>query len=133
MKRMTAGSIEQLLKFGLVGVFNTLISLAIYYAFVCFDEGLYLVGNVVGWIVSVANAFFLNDHFVFKNEKRGINTQLKKVAKTYLSYGATFLLNTLLLYLEVDTLSWSPVMCPVLNLLATVPANFVLNKFWTFR
>ena len=58
---------------------------------------------------------------------------LKKLAKTYLCYGATFLLSTGLLFLEVEILHWSAVISPVLNLLITIPLNFLLNKFWAFQ
>jgi putative flippase GtrA len=58
---------------------------------------------------------------------------LKRIGKTYLSYGATFLLSTVLLYLEVDVWQWSAVIAPVANLLITIPLNFLLNKFWAFK
>lgn len=123
----------QFLKFGIVGISNTLISLIIYYIFLWIDARLYLVGNISGWIVSVANAFFWNNKFVFSSNDNSWKMMLKKLGKTYLSYGATFLVNTILLYIEVDCLGWSAVLCPILNLLVTIPANFLLNKFWTFR
>lgn len=133
MKLPNKASLIQFIKFGLVGVSNTLISLAVYYVFLWIDAELYLVGNVVGWIVSVANAFFWNNKYVFTSTASGWKAGLKKLGKTYLSYGATFLLSTGLLYLEVDILHWSAVISPVLNLLITIPLNFLLNKFWAFR
>ncbi len=122
----------QFLKFGLVGISNTVISLLIYYLFLWISPALYLVGNVTGWIVSVANSFFWNNKYVFKGAS-GKRKLLKKLGKTYLSYGATFLLGTALLYLEVDVWRWSAAICPLLNLVITIPLNFLLNKFWAFR
>lgn len=126
-------SILQFLKFGIVGISNTLISLAVYYLFLWFDPTLYLLGNIVGWFVSVANAFFWNNKYVFQSKSSDMAAFLKKLGKTYLSYGVTFLLSTVLLYLEVEVLNWSTVVSPVLNLLITIPLNFLLNKFWTFH
>lgn len=126
-------SIMQFIKFGVVGVSNTAVSLAIYYLVLWIDLRLYLLGNVLGWIVSVANAFFWNNKYVFQRSVSGTEELLKKLGKTYLSYGATFLLSTGLLYLEVDIFCWSAVFSPVLNLLITIPLNFLLNKFWTFH
>lgn len=125
-------AVLQFIKFGLVGVSNTLISLAIYYVFLAVDERLYLVGNVVGWIVSVANSFFWNKKYVFAGKNDDYKESLKKLIKTYLCYGGTFLLSELLLFIQVDILNWSSVVCPVINLLITIPINFVLNKFWAF-
>lgn len=133
MKLPDKALVVQFIKFGLVGVSNTLISLAVYYVFLWISKDLYLWGNVMGWIVSVANAFFWNNKFVFTGSQTGWKAALKKLGKTYFSYGATFVLSTVLLYLEVDLLHWSAVISPVLNLLVTIPLNFLLNKFWAFR
>lgn len=133
MKLPQQEAFVQFIKFAIVGASNTLISLAIYYFFLWLDPSWYLWGNVVGWAVSVANAFFWSNRYVFANGERGLSAGLKKLGKTYLCYGATFLLSTLLLYLEVDMWRWSAVFSPLLNLLVTVPLNFLLNKFWAFR
>lgn len=133
MKLPEKQSLLQFVKFGIVGVSNTGISLLIYYIFIWIDPDYYLLGNIVGWIVSVANAFFWNNRFVFQKAAENVRSLLKRVGKTYLSYGATFLLSTVLLYVEVDILNWSEIICPILNLLITIPLNFVFNKFWTFR
>lgn len=123
----------QFIKFGAVGILNTLISLIIYYFFLYIDKRLYLIGKTIGWIVSVGNAFFWNNKFVFFSESNTWKDTLAKLKKTYLSYGATFLLTIILLYIEVDMLNWSAVLCPIINLLITIPVNFILNKFWAFR
>lgn len=133
MKLPEKQSLIQFVKFGIVGVSNTGISLLIYYIFIWIDPEYYLLGNIVGWIVSVANAFFWNNSFVFQKAAENARSLLKRAGKTYLSYGATFLLSTVLLYVEVDVLNWSEIICPILNLLVTIPLNFVFNKFWTFR
>lgn len=123
----------QFLKFGIVGISNTFLSLLIYYIFIWIDENLYLIGNIVGWLISVANAFFWNNKYVFMSESSGWRGTLKKIGKTYFSYGATFLISTGMLYLEIDILHWSAVISPILNLAITIPLNFLLNKFWAFR
>lgn len=123
----------EFLKFGIVGVSNTAISLAIYYLFIWHDPQYYIAGNVLGWIVSVANSFIWNSVFVFKSKYDSIWSKLKGLMKSYVSYGGVFLLTTALLYIEVDVLTWSEVICPIINLFITVPLNYLLNKFWTFR
>lgn len=49
---------KQFIKFGLVGVSNTAVSMAVYYIFLWIDPGLYMVGSILGTILSIANAFF---------------------------------------------------------------------------
>lgn len=122
----------QFIKFGFVGVSNTLISLAVYY--VCLYFGLhYVMANTLGFVVGTINAYFWNNRFVFKKEEGEIRDTQKSVVKVFISYGFTLGLSTVLLAFWVDGLQISENVAPILNLLVTIPLNFVLNKFWAFR
>lgn len=123
----------QFIKFGAVGISNTIIALAIYYLFLFINHELYLIGNLVGWVVSVANAFYWNYRFVFHDHVANKKVLLTKIRKTYLSYGGIFMLSTVLLFLEIELFGWPTEIGPVVNLIITIPLNFFLNKFWTFR
>lgn len=123
----------QFIKFGLVGVSNTLVAWTCYYFFLWIDEELYMAGSFVGGIVSIANAFYWNDKYVFKNNNNDWKSKLKRLGKTYISYGGTSLLGMILLWVEVNFLGISKVLAPPITLLITVPLNFCINKFWTFR
>ncbi len=125
-------SVLQFVKFGLVGVSNTIVSWICYYLFLWIDEELYLIGGIVGTGVSIANAFFWNDRFVFKNKNNDWKSKLQRLGRTYISYGGTSLLGMVLLWFEVNILFISKAMAPPINLLITVPLNFLINKFWTF-
>ena len=124
----------QFIKFGLVGVSNTLISLGVYW--LCY-YGLgwhYQLSNVISFVVSVSNAYFWNSRYVFKS---GVNYTVRQHVKAYfkafVSYGSTFLLSTALLTLWVEGCGISAGIAPLINLLITIPLNFVLNKYWAFR
>lgn len=120
----------QFIKFCVVGVSNTLIALVIYYVFVIIDKDLYIVGNSVGFVVSVLNAYYWNNKYVFKkNEKSTIKT----LTRTFTAYGSTFLLSTVFLYLMVHKMGISEMIAPLINLIITIPLNFIINKLWTFK
>ena len=125
-----SGSImKQFFKFGVVGISNTLIALAVYYVLIYWGI-YYILANVAAFAVSVCNAYFWNSRYVFsKKDDEGI----KPFVKTFLAYGGTFLLSTALLFCMVDVLHISQWLAPLINLCITVPLNFLLNKFWTFR
>lgn len=123
----------QFFKFGLVGLSNTAVSLGVYYLFLWLDPDLYMVGSVLGTILSIANAFFWNDRFVFKGQKRDLKSTLKRLGKTYISYGGTSILSNVLLWAEVTFFRVGKTFAPIVNLLITIPLNFVINKLWTFR
>lgn len=133
MSQKLISIITQLIKFGIIGVLNTGISLAVYYIFVFINPQLYLIGNIVGFLVSTFNAYFWNNKFVFKNQNKQENKRLAKILKTYVSYGISLGISTLLLYLFVDVLSISDKIAPLLGLVITIPLNFLMNKFWVYR
>lgn len=118
----------QFTKFALVGCLNTIIALAVYY--VCLWLGCYyLTANIVSWFISVFNAFYWNNKYVFKNNV----VWWKGLIKTYLSYGVSFVSGTIFLYLQVEWCEISEIIAPIFTLFLTVPMNFVFNKFWTFK
>ena len=123
----------QFVKFGLVGVSNTLVSWAVYYLFLWLNEDLYMAGTVAGTVVSIYNAFFWNDRFVFKGGDRDRKSRLKRLGKTYVSYGFTSLLSIALVWAEVNLLGISKALAPIVTLVVTIPLNFLINKFWTFK
>lgn len=123
----------QFFKFGLVGVSNTVVSMGIYYLFLWLNPELYMVGSILGTILSIANAFIWNDLFVFTGNPKDFRSVMKRLGKTYVSYGGTSLLSTVLLWLEVNLLGISKVIAPIINLVITIPLNFVINKLWTFH
>lgn len=124
-------NIVQFIKFGIVGASNTAISLGIYYLFIFLNKDLYLIGSIVGFFVSVLNSYYWNNKYVFKSQ--GIGSTMKKLLKTYISYGSTALLSTLLLFIEVEYLSVNEAIAPLINMIITIPLNFILNKIWTFK
>ena len=58
----------------------------------------------------------------------------KALLKTYVSYSFTGLfLCTALLVLWVQVLHISEFVAPLINLVVSVPVNFLINKFWAFK
>ena len=118
----------QFIKFGIVGISNTAVGFGVYYA-LYFCHVNYLIANGVSWVISVFNAFYWNNKYVFQSG----SGWWKTLFRTYISYGASLLVSTFLMYVLVEFLSVTPVQAPVLCLLITIPLNFILNKFWAFR
>ncbi len=121
-------SIVQFIKFGIVGVSNTFIALTVYYLLLWLGA-IYLIANTISWIVSVFNAFYWNNRCVFENDI----PWLKAIIKTYISYGVSFVAGTILLIIFVEVCNISDKIAPLLTLLLTIPMNFIMNKYWTFK
>lgn len=125
--------VSQVIKFGLVGVANTIINYAVY-SFCVYLGVHYLLSNILGFIVSVLNAYYWSDRYVFKKKEGEYRGIVKTLLKTYLSYGSTcLLLASVLLYIYVDKFHISEYIAQLLVLIITIPLNFIINKFWSFK
>ena len=125
--------IKQFIKFGIVGLSNTLISYVVYVVLVYLKMH-YILANIIGFLVSVLNAYYWNNKYVFKEQEGEQRVWWKTLGKTFLSYAGTGLvLSNVLLVVWVDWLGISEIIAPIINLLITVPLNFIMNKYWALR
>lgn len=134
-------SFMQFVKFGIVGVSNTVISYVLYVGSLVFLNSVggigrynYLIAQVVAFVLSVLWSFYWNNKMVFVLEEGKKRSIWKSLIKTYISYSFTGLfLNSILLILWVDILRISEFIAPIINLLISVPLNFIINKLWAFK
>ena len=119
----------QFIRFGIVGVSNTLIFFVIYYPFL-FIGVHYIIANFVAFVIATLNSFFLNRKFVFKKADGKKSAQLTRV---FFAYGFTVSLSTVMLFLLIDIFGISQYIAPLITFCFTIPTNFLLNKFWAFR
>lgn len=147
----------QFIKFGLVGVSNTLVSEGIYCVLVFFHMP-YLPAYFIGFSLSVLNAYYWSNKYVFKADPEGERRVWWKVLlRTYAAYFWGFVVSAVLLVVWIDVVQLSrylgglaaifsehgfpqadagflgKTLAAGLNLLITVPMNFVVNKFWAYR
>lgn len=136
----------QFIKFGFVGGINTTVSLVIYYLFLRINPELYLLGNIVGFLIATLNAYYWNDRFVFRDKtspysaeksvesvEKELPQSWTKLIKTYISYGLSLGLSTALLYFWVQVIDISKTIAPAVNLVITIPLNFCMNRFWVYK
>lgn len=131
----------QFIKFGIVGFSNTVISYVLYTGGLLLFRKLrifgsidYLAAQLIAFVISVLWSFYWNNRYVFKVEEGKKRSLWKSLLKTYISYSFTGLfLSSLLLVLWVQILHISEFAAPVINLVITVPLNFMINRQWAFR
>lgn len=132
-------SLTQFIKFGIVGVSNTVVSyvINILVLFVMKPVNVswdYFVGNIVAFLLSVLWSFYWNNKYVFTLEEGKSRSIGKALLKTYISYGFTgIILNNILSWIWVEVLGISKYIAPIINLVVSVPINFFMNKLWAFR
>ncbi len=122
----------QFVKFGLVGLSNTLLTYVVYAILVTLGLH-YQLSNVISYAAGIFNSYYWNNKYVFQEEEGQRRNHVKALAKVFASYGFTFCIGAVLLYVWVDVLGISSYLGPVINLLVTIPLNFILNKLWAFH
>ena len=133
--------IKQFIKFGIVGFSNTIISYLIYVGglsllqrYSLFSQYDYMICSVIAFALSVLWSFFWNNRYTFQKKEGEERNLFSALLKTYVSYSFTGLfLSNVLLYIQVNNIGISKVIAPIINLIVTVPLNFVMNKYWAFK
>ena len=123
----------QFIKFGTVGAINTVLSYAItngaYYLLHLHEQ----ISNIIAFVITVFISFMLNGRFVFTENKEERNFW-KSLLKVYASYSITgVFLTAILLYIEEELLGIPHYIATLINLVVTIPLNFILNKFWAYK
>ena len=132
-------NLVQFVKFGIVGASNTLISYGLNILVLRILQPYhlswdYVAGNVVAFILSVLWSFYWNNKYVFtKNDGESRNVW-KALLKTYIAYGFTGIVMTnVLSWVWIDLLGISKYVAPLINLVISIPLNFLINKLWAFK
>ena len=151
-------AIWQFIKFGMVGAMNTIVNYVIYsICYYAFHTNVH-VANIMGFVISVLNAYIWQSKFVFKeSSKAAPRVWWKVLIKKYISYSFSglFLTEILLLFwlnvinlgqylggiatwlggfgLQMSGYDLAVSAAPFLNMVITVPINFLVNKFWAYR
>lgn len=132
-------SFIQFVKFGIVGASNTIISYVIIISTLYLLKRFtirwdYVVSNFLAFVVSVLWSFYWNNKYVFAvkdGEKRDFKRALLKAYASYAFSG--IVVTNILSWIWIDILGISKLIAPLINLIVSVPLNFIINKLWTFR
>lgn len=124
-------SLMQFVKFGMVGVSNTLVYYIVYAILVMLGTHI-VAANTIAYFISIVNSFYWNNKYVFQQENKK-RSMMQAFLKCCLSYVGTYLLSTVLLLIWVDLFHISKFIGPLLTIVITTPLNFIMNKVWAFR
>jgi putative flippase GtrA len=123
-------AIKQAIKYGVVGVINTLITAVVIWIMMkllgCSD----VVSNVVGYIAGVLNSFIWNKKWTFKSTEKWIGSAIR----FGVVFGICYLLQLgLLVFVLNPYLAIDPYYNQLIAMAFYTAINFVMNKFYTFK
>ncbi|MGG0723476.1 GtrA family protein [Bacillus mycoides] len=118
---------EKFLKFGLVGIANTLITIISYVILVKLGMN-YLVANTLSYSIGVANSYYWNKNWVFQSNGKDLSIFIKFLTVNLI----VFAFNTLSLFILVAKFSINEFIAQIFAIGIGMMINFFLNKMWTF-
>ncbi|HEY2141371.1 MAG TPA: GtrA family protein [Solirubrobacteraceae bacterium] len=128
-RRLSAPAIVQFVKFGIVGVSNTLLFFAIYTVLVKGVGVWYVAASAIGYTVGAVNGFLLNRRWTFREH---VGDALTPVRWTVVQ-GLGLLANLGLVYLFVDGTGLDELIGQACATVIVTVLTFVANRAWTFR
>ena len=143
MKENTKNTSIQFIKYGLVGVGNSLITL--FLIFLCNEVfGMKLMlADVIGYVAGLINSFIWNKNWVFKSHNRKLRTEMALFCIGFLlCFGLQFvsviILRNPMKALDLSVFSLSPDMigeylAVCLGMVVYTVCNFIYNRCITFK
>ncbi|OKZ87680.1 GtrA family protein [Clostridium sp. 29_15] len=127
MKFINDGVIR-FIKFGMVGVINTLVNWIIF--FILNALGMYyILANIIAYILGTVNSYLWNTLWVFKyKDKASTETTIKFIILNLIGLG----LNTGILYVLVDLCNLNKFIGLVTTTAIVMIINYIVNKLWVF-
>ena len=119
----------QFVKFGIVGISNTLLTFAVYTLLLKVFGVWYLAASAIGFGVGTVNSFLLNRRWTFRGHVGDALTPVRWTVVQCVGLG----INEGLLYVFVHDASVDKLLAQALATGVVTVTTFAANRAWTFR
>lgn len=121
--------LKSIIKFGSVGIINTLINWTIFFILNLIGVD-YIFANICAYSIATINSYILNSKWVF-NYING--SRIKALIKFVLLNLIGVILNTIILYILVDKFNINKMFSLIITTSIVMIINYMTNKFWVFK
>jgi len=129
LRHPSAAVLVQFVKFGIVGVSNTLLSFVIYTVLLKGFGVWYLAASAIGFALGAVNGFLLNRRWTFREHVGDALTPVR----WGIVQGCGLGLNEGLLYLFVHDVGLDKLLGQACAIVLVTTSTFLANRAWTFR
>ena len=126
---VNAPVLVQFIKFGIVGVSNTLLTLVVYTVLLKVFGVWYLAASAIGFIAGATNGFLLNRRWTFRDHVGDALTPVRWA----IVQGAGLAIDELMLYVLVHDAKLDKLLAQVCATAFVTVTTFFVNRAWTFR
>jgi putative flippase GtrA len=128
-RRLSASLLVQFVKFGIVGVSNTVLTLGVYTVLLKVFGVWYLAASAIGFAVGATNGFLLNRRWTFRGHIGDAFTPVRWA----IVQGCGLGVNEALLFLFVHDARVDKLLAQVFATAVVTVSTFFVNRAWTFR
>ena len=128
-RRLGAPVLVQFVKFGIVGISNTLLAFAVYTVLLKVFGVWYLAASALGFAAGATNGFLLNRRWTFREHVGDALTPVRWAVVQTCGLG----INEALLYLFVHDAHLDKLLAQVFASAVVTVTTFLVNRAWTFR
>ena len=114
------------------GVLTTVVNYLIYLPCLNLLHLSAAVSNAIAWVVAVAFAYLTNKPFVFKSNDWSKETVLPELGKFVSCRIGSGLLETAIIFVTVDCLTWDGNLMKIITSIMVVVLNYVASKLLIF-
>jgi putative flippase GtrA len=129
VRRLEAATVAQFVKFGIVGVSNTVLSFAVYALLLKVFGVWYVAASGIGFAVGAVNGFLLNRRWTFKEHVGDAFTPVR----WGVVQSCGLALNLGLVYMFVDDVGLDKLIGQACATAIVTVLAFFVNRAWTFR
>ena len=124
----------QFCRYAMVGVSNFLVSSLVFLLFYEVFGVKLEISNFIGFTISVVNACYWSNRYVFKAEEGVKRVWWQVFIKTYIAYAFfSLILHTILLKILVEKWGVPSPVALIILLFVITPLSYLANKFWAYR
>src|SRR5580700_7059268 len=128
-RRLSLPLIVQFVKFGIVGVSNTLIAFAVYTLLLKVFGVWYVAASGIGFAIGAVNGFLWNRAWTFRGHVGDALTPVR----WFVVQGCGLLLDLGLVYVLVDGADQDKLVGQALTTVVVTVITFFVNRAWTFK
>jgi len=119
----------QTIKYGIVGIINTLLTLAIIWLMRNVFHASLVVANATGYVLGFINSFLLNRSWTFKS----FNNWKKEFIKFLIAFGICYLIQLGVVLLLGKYTGLKETYNTLIGMVVYTILNFFVNKYFTFK
>jgi dolichol-phosphate mannosyltransferase len=131
LKKYYLEKLKKFARFSLVGIFGTILNLAVLYFFTEIIGAHYIISGTIAFFIATVHNYIFNKIWTFEEE---LHRNFKiKYLKFIVTSIFSLMINLLVLYFLVDYLHIYYILSQLIAILAGSVSNYLLNQRWTFK